>query len=318
MNSPVQLAHQVDMFRWILLLGTAISLGTGCGGNETVITAASSGSGGSGASGTCQTDAECLNGNTCVSGICAKNQGNLGGAGTGGAETGGVGTGGIASNTTNIGTGGATPTGTGGSSNDCPAPPVGGVCNQFPACGCSVSQVCYPSESVHAMACYATDNLTEGADCTNGMCAAGLGCFGSVCKPYCNTDSDCSSAPGARKCTQTAWQDGTPITGVSVCRRVCDPVHPQNPRAPLLSCPSGFRCAAYSDTTGASGCGPAGSGTTGSACTAGSDCAAGFYCDGAGKCNAFCFTNADCNGGTCSLAFSPALFAGTYTVGYCN
>ncbi len=90
MKTHVECVRQLRTLNWILLLGTAISLGTGCGGNETIVTNSSAGSGGSGTVATCQSDAQCLNGYTCAVGVCVKNQGGTGGAsgaiaGTGGA-----------------------------------------------------------------------------------------------------------------------------------------------------------------------------------------------------------------------------------------
>jgi hypothetical protein len=74
-------------------------------------------------------------------------------------------------------------------SNQCCTPPAaGGVCSAYPACGCPSGQICYPSDTSHGMACFTSNYLTEGADCTNGNCQAGLGCFGSTCKRYCLAD----------------------------------------------------------------------------------------------------------------------------------
>lgn len=203
-------------------------------------------------------------------------------------------------------------------SGQCCTPPLaGGVCNHFPACGCAADQVCRQNNSLHEMSCFGTDNIAEGADCANLVCAAGLDCVENVCAPYCITDSDCSAAPGAQKCEQIDWLDGTPIPGVSVCARICDPVHPQNPKSPLQSCPASFRCDPLNNAPGATVCSPAGTATMGSSCTIDTDCIAGLFC-AANSCRAYCFTDSDCNGGTCSFGFSPAVIAGTYTVGYCT
>jgi hypothetical protein len=205
------------------------------------------------------------------------------------------------------------------SSGQCCVPPAsGGVCTQYPACGCPANEICYPVRASHSLGCFGTDNLAEGADCNNGQCTAGFGCFGSTCKQYCNTDADCPAAPGVRKCLQTTWSDTkAAIAGVLVCASVCDPVHPQGPKAPLRSCPAGFGC--YSSDTGASGCYSGGTAAGGSTCASDSDCLPGFYCGSGSKtCRGYCYTDADCPGSTCSIGFSPAQFAGIYPVGYCN
>ncbi len=94
----------------------AISIATGCGGTNTVVTKASGGSGGTETSGTCQSDAQCLNGYTCAAGVCVTNPDNTGGAGKGNS-----GTGGTATTIAAGGVGGTTSTATGGSTSVTPA-----------------------------------------------------------------------------------------------------------------------------------------------------------------------------------------------------
>jgi hypothetical protein len=279
------------------------------------------------------------------------------GIGTGGASTGGtggikttviVGTGGIKGTGGSAGAGGdagilrdvrtvdVMPDGTGrdlGStctttcptgqeclSGQCCAPPAaGGNCTVYPLCGCPSGSVCYPSSTTHAMACYTATNLAEGADCTgSSICQAGLGCFGGVCKRYCLSNSDCPSIGGVQSCDQTTWSsDSTNILGVMVCDRVCDPAHPQSPKAPLLSCPTGFNCS--SDAAGASYCLKASPLPTGSTCTTEADCSAGYYCTTGGGCQRYCLSNSDCTAGTtCQFTWSPSEYAGSYMVGFCE
>ena len=201
----------------------------------------------------------------------------------------------------------------------CVPPAAGGDCTAYPSCGCPAGEVCYPSSTTSAMACFTADNLAEGADCTDGStCMAGLGCFGGICKRYCATDSDCPSVGGVRSCQQTTWSsDDTDILGVMVCERVCDPAHPQSPTAPLLSCPAGFNCS--SSTDGASYCLEAAPLPTGSTCMDEVDCAAGYYCAMSGSCTRYCLSNADCpSGTTCQFTWSPPEYAGSIEVGYCG
>ena len=200
----------------------------------------------------------------------------------------------------------------------CVPPAAGGDCTVYPLCGCPTGQVCYPSSTTSAMACFKADNLAEGADCTDGStCLAGLGCFGNICKRYCSSDSDCPSVGGVQNCMQTTWSsDNTSIAGVKVCERICDPAHPQSPTAPLLSCPTGFSCS--SSTDGASYCFVAAPLATGSTCTDDVDCAIGYYCAKSGSCNRYCLSNSDCSSGTtCRFTWSPSEYAGSIMVGYC-
>jgi len=209
-------------------------------------------------------------------------------------------------------------------SNQCCTPPAtGGVCSAYPACGCPSGQVCYPSTTSHAMACFTSNYLTEGADCTNGNCQAGLGCFASICKRYCLADTDCPAVGGVQKCLQTTWSSdatdagGTDIAGVLVCQRLCDPAHPQNPVTPLLPCPAGFGCS--SSATGASGCYKTAPLSAGSTCATDTDCSPGSYCTTSGACLKYCLSSVDCSTGTtCQFTWSPSEYAGTVMVGYCK
>jgi hypothetical protein len=202
----------------------------------------------------------------------------------------------------------------------CVPPAAGGDCTAFPVCGCSAAKVCYPSSTTHAMACFAANYIAAGADCTGGStCQAGSGCFGGLCKRYCLTNSDCTSVGGVQSCEQTTWSsDKTSILGVLVCERICDPVHPQSPTAPLLACPIGFNCS--SDTAGASYCLKASPLPVGSICASESDCPAGYYCSStSGLCNRYCMSDRDCVvPATCQLTWSPSEYAGSYMVGYCK
>lgn len=198
----------------------------------------------------------------------------------------------------------------------CPPSVLGGVCNHFPACGCTGTRVCYPSLATHAMVCIAGSSLTEGADCREDNCSAGLGCVGETCKRYCNDEADCPIVGGLRSCSSATWSDDkTEIAGVKVCEHICDPVHPQNPKPPLLGCPAGFGCSSYQD--GLSFC-VAVKPPTGTLCESGSECPVGQYCTAGGLCNGYCFVDADCPvGKSCHLSFDPPQLAGAYQVGYC-
>jgi Cys-rich repeat protein len=205
----------------------------------------------------------------------------------------------------------------------CGVPAAGGVCTTFPACGCPAGQACNPS-STHLLACFLSNNLADGADCSSGStCQAGSGCFDGVCRPYCGTNADCPLVAGVQSCLATYWdaQQTVSIPGVKVCARICDPAHPQSPRTPFLSCPPGFSCS--SSPTGASFCFKATPLPAGSACTSEADCPAGNFCAGTiatpGVCKQYCLTSSDCAAGTtCQFAWSPPEYAGNQEVGYCQ
>ncbi len=254
---------------------------------------ATAGSGGSGSGGSSGTGSSSGGGGSSLGG----SSGTAGASGRGGSG----------------GSGGA-----GGTTGTCPAPAAGGKCNVLPACGCPTGQVCYPDTQATGLTCMTTGGLTEGADCTKKLCAAGLGCFGGVCKKYCQSDSDCTAVDTARSCEPTYWDSTNIIAGVSTCARVCDPVSPQSPRSPLLACPVGFGCYPMDSFPGASNCEPkSGTGVAGSTCKADSDCTPGFYCSKGGSCYKFCAIDADCpTGKTCNPWTTPN-YAGTTSIGGC-
>lgn len=230
--------------------------------------------------------------------------------------------------TTSLATCSTTSTGgSSGSTSTCSAsqlPQAGGTCNVLPACGCPAGKVCYPDTQSTGLKCFTSGSLGEGADCTNGTCASGLGCFGDVCKKYCQSDSDCTAVDSAQSCDSTYWGDANndTIDGVSVCSRVCDPVKPQSPRSPLLACPVGFGCFSMDSYPGASDCeSQSGSGVSGSTCVTDNDCKPGFYC-GTGStgdtCFKYCYTAADCPTGMTCVSFSTPNYAGTTQVNHCQ
>jgi hypothetical protein len=198
-----------------------------------------------------------------------------------------------------------------------PSPLSGSECS-LPACGCREGQVCDLDGATKTMKCRTTNDVQEGQACSypGAVCAAGLGCFGGVCKPYCQRDTECKAVAGVQECQQTVWSDRTDITGVGVCSRVCDPVNPQDPATPLLSCPRGASC--NPGSKGASDCGWAGTGQVGDYCDASTRCAPGNYCTAWGTCNRFCYKNEDCPEGIACGAFLDDESAGTLLVGACK
>lgn len=223
---------------------------------------------------------------------------------------------------------------------DCPS---GGVCEPFPGTRFAgtlrlgfCASVCDP---VHAEA--STPPLTS--------CEAGLACdasdaggsycrragFGTLYSP-CATNVDCAAGyvcnTNSNSCVQYCFGDEDCATGacnpfgpplfagarsVGSCAEICDPVSPQAPRAPLASCPSGFRCQA-GGANGLSHCARGALLRSGASCTESLECAPGHACElNALTCRQYCYADADCDSGSCDEAASVGL-AGTVDVFVCD
>ena len=201
----------------------------------------------------------------------------------------------------------------------CATPAAGGTCS-LPMCGCATGQVCSVDKPETGLKCFTSNELAVGQACSSGRtCVAGAGCFGGVCKPYCQTDIDCPAVGGLRYCRGTTWSStGAAIPGVNVCAVMCDPARPQSPRAPLAPCPGGSRCLFTNDSK-YSDCTPGGTATAGQPCPNANDCAPGHYCTVNKICFRACATNADCpaNVGCNDFSTTPVAL-GTLKVGYCG
>lgn len=202
-------------------------------------------------------------------------------------------------------------------SGACCAPPrMEGDCSPFPTCGCEGGEICAPSATTHTMQCVEAGSLREGVPCSDQDCAEGLVCLSGICKAYCSEAAQCAEVDGVRACVSATLTGDTLLTGYNVCRRICDPANPQDPVAPLRSCPEGYGC--LPDAEGASDCVPAGNGAEGTACTAeGFECAPGLFCRNE-ECVPYCFSDADCPESVCVFSLGAADQAGSSQVGFCS
>ncbi len=198
----------------------------------------------------------------------------------------------------------------------CPPAELDGECTPS-GCGCGGGETCYPtSDPDEHLACFESDGLEAGEACGGQYCNAGLGCFGGICRPYCDADEDCPEVGGVQSCRPTFWSGDVEIAGVQVCSWICDPAQPQDPRPPLLPCPEGFGCVSAED--GATGCRKIESAAEeGAECEDQGDCAPGLYCSAGSTCHRYCLTSFDCLGGVCDVMDPPQL-AGNHDVGYCR
>jgi hypothetical protein len=126
---------------------------------------------------------------------------------------------------------------------------------------------------------------------TGGSYTAGAGAGGAGA-----TDAGAANdaAPGG------AVDAGAP-TGTSN-EPACDPVRPQQPRAPLVACAAGQTCLLHEDLIrdgeAPTTCETAGSTAPGASCNQDADCTPGHFCDTVFRfCVGFCLTNQDCDTG---------------------
>ncbi len=274
----------------------------GGAGGTTTGGAAGTGAGGTGAGGS--------TGGTGAGGTGAG--GSTGGTGAGGA-TGGTGAGGstggtgAGGSTGGTGAGGSTGgTGAGGSGGGNCTPPVsGGTCDTAPQCGCTNGQACVVTNPTTGVTgCANPGNVQPNQNCSSGTCTAGYECVGSACKKYCASAADC----GGQDCIQVTYtpSGGSPtnIPGMMVCTSGCKLENPGT------VCGSGLTCYQSSQTSSATDCGPAGTGTGANGCSAANPtaCAPGYLCVYDSSNNYSCAhwcrlgVNSDCPAGTGTCA----------------
>lgn len=172
----------------------------------------------------------------------------------------------------------------------------------FSACptgfGCVVSQ-----DLSH---CVPGGPLQRYERCTGQQCGPGHSCGRgnlAFCRERCLSDADCS---GNERCR--LGLDSVSGVPVGSCVEQCSPVDPQSGAAPFSPCPVGFACLA--DEAGLSLCSLAGDARAGDPCSDVGDCAAGLFCDPiSSQCHELCFSDDDCETGSCNGIFQPPSLA---------
>ena len=231
---------------------------------------------------------------TLLPAACAESENNLGQAG-GSAGVGGLGGSAGAGGSTDAsseagssGAGGTSGSGGGGGSGggtlegasdvpSCEKQTADSTCGTWPQCGCDVGQKCDVIEYGTGKAVCSTEGTAlPYQPCLNpGLaCIAGTTCIGNVCKPYCDSLSDC---PGQnRQCIGVQWSDNgvaKQVPGMFTCTAGCDPINPGTICAANLACN-------FTQSNVTTDCYAAGTATGPGACsqTNGSTCAPGYVC----------------------------------------
>jgi hypothetical protein len=257
-------------------------------------------------------------GNTGNSGG-AGNSGNTGGTGNAGG-TGGTGNSGNTGGTGNAGGTGGTGN-MGGTGGTCTPPVSGGACDTSPQCGCASGQACVVvTASTGVTGCVAAGSVGAAQACSGSDCSAGYDCVGGACKKYCDTAADCSSG---QDCEQVTYTDSSGnsanIPGMKVCSTGCNLVDPST------VCGSGLTCYQVSQTSSATDCGTAGTGTGTNGCssTNPTGCAPGYLCVYDSSNNYSCAhwcrvgSTGDCTTGSCANLQTPVVI-NNVTYGICQ
>jgi len=224
---------------------------------------------------------------------------------------------------TDTGTTTTPPADTGSGTDTTPPPtdsstctPIKGTCNTIPQCGCSTSENCdfVAKGSEFVPGCISAGPAGLDDACTKASdCKKGFSCVGTLCRPFCNTKTDCTGeASGLCLNVKSGGTSSVDIPGYHVCFAVgC------NPMKPLGKCGT-QGCGFLDDTTTI--CERAGTGTTAGSCSSDSfACAPGFVCSSVGDCRKWCrigYDSEDCGGKLCQGLTSTYTFEGK-TLGLC-
>lgn len=318
------------MLRWISTGAVIGIFAVACSGDDGSEGAAgSAGKGGTPAGGSGGKDAATTGGS---GGSVA---GSGGGAGTGGQSGSGGASGSGGSSGTSGGTSGSAGSsgtdsgvdagGTAGDASSCTSPSGKGPCDTIPQCGCTSGQNCDVTGTDGTTACVSAGTVSPWYGCSGvGQCQTGYTCVVGVCHPFCEDAT--STCPGTDATCSQATIGSTAVPGYFVCSRTCSPVDPSLDDAVFDPCGPGLGC--YPSMTHDSDClGPTtASGTQGVDCadlSGNADltlCAPGYFCDVTSlTCLKFCLMSSSyCPVNTSCSNFTPVLYAGSESIGYCS
>jgi hypothetical protein len=204
---------------------------------------------------------------------------------------------------------------------------AGDSCSVTPNCGCSEGQTCRVNDD-QTMSCSAVGAHSYMQWCSRQeQCAEGLSCISGLCRPLCEPDeNECASGYGA--CVLTIKSE---TTETFTCSGDCDPVSPTSTEDGRVPCGVGGVCIPSWDITAYPHalCVSEDPNHTprviGEVCSEDFDCASGLGCDANGTCQAWCRSDADCDGDErCETSASIYGLAGRFglnaedTVGLCQ
>lgn len=90
-----------------------------------------------------------------------------------------------------------------GSTESCKTSGPNYRCGLAPQCGCPPNETCDVTNESGVVSCVSSGKGTLGRPClTASDCLAGLGCFFSTCRPYCNTPTEKCTVAGTDLCVR--------------------------------------------------------------------------------------------------------------------
>lgn len=173
--------------------------------------------------------------------------------------------------------------------------PAGAQCELLTDCGCPEDKTCrVDGTSSGETKCGGVGAVLHFEPCSRESdCARRSDCIGGVCKPYCQSDADCSGSPG--QCAEIATSQGT-VRSVKVCRDGLTCAVPTGGACELISdcgCAGAQTCRVVAAVTGRTACGQVGTARDFEPCSSEVDCARGLDCIG-GACKPYCTSDAEC------------------------
>lgn len=199
-----------------------------------------------------------------------------------------------------------------GACTSCNGASLNGMCSYSLQCGCPTDQNCVVADlTTGAGQCVRAGSILEESYCGSfDACSRGNGCFGSVCKPYCETNDDCE--PGGKCVAATTSSNGDEIPGLKFCQNPCNPVLGQAPHAGQVSCGDLAACGLERDGVY---CTKAGSLEKGDDCEhTKNTCGPGLVCSGKNgeyRCHEVCEVGTMCDEDrACVGTYDPSISAG--------
>lgn len=208
-----------------------------------------------------------------------------------------------------------------------------GTCDLTVQCGCPKGEACMAlGPALDTPMCGTAGTREIGQTCAKETdCVAGAGCYGKLCKPYCNEQQPCKDGDMCR----STYSGAVEVPSIKVCLGTCNPSAPTDCKEgtvcvsidlvavciwcekelPDAKCNlvrncgcegipgTGCGVSVEDDGTFSAACFPRSNvATEDSACQLNSDCGPGLSCVGH-VCKEYCASDDDCDDGVCAAVW---------------